>query len=172
MDLTHLTNTHSEEDDSWLINENPMLFALEWQESKATLKHYETAPLEVQPNSIRDYHLIPNIFDSHCHLDRIFNKRFHIKTKDFFSPEQITMNIFLNNLQAKGPLDALRKSYPKACFDSFEGCINVITSPLYFEKMYWEWMTSEPNVYLAIGCHPQDGNKYDEVAEFHLKNGT
>ena len=55
---------------------------------------------------------------------------------------------------------------------SFEGFINVITNPTYFDKKYWEWIVAnEPNVYLALGCHPSDASTYDEIADWQLEKG-
>ena len=51
--------------------------------------------------------------------------------------------------------------------------INVITNPAYFDIKYWEWIVAnEPNVYLALGCHPSSVSAYDEVAESELERGT
>ena len=77
----------------------------------------------------------------------------------------------MENFNGNMPFEVLRKM-PKKIPNtvSFNGCINVITNPYHFDKIYWEWLADEPNVYLAIGCHPQDSMKMKEMDFVHLEN--
>ena len=139
-----------------------------------TNRSYEIVEHRIQPYSPYSaksyYHC--NIFDSHCHLDRIYCRMFSITENQFFNLKgdpEFTAFLSKMNLEPR-PLEILKKMFPKA-FHCFEGCINVITNPFRFEKKYWEWMTLDPNIYLAIGCHPESSINYDELADLQLRNG-
>ena len=100
-------------------------------------------------------------------LDRIFNKRFGVGLDDFFQPLKNPMK---DLLESKGPLALLQSKFKKS-FNKFEGCISAITHPKYFEKKCWEWISKDPNVFLAIGCHPSQWKNYNEAAHANLKAG-
>ena len=129
-------------------------------------KHY-VGPSDKQPRD-RSSQELSNLFDSHCHLDRVFNKRFGVGFDDFYQPSKNPMK---DHLGSKGPLEDLRSRFKKS-FNKFEGCISAITHPKYFDKKHWEWMTKDPNVYLAIGCHPSQWKNFDATAHANLKTGT
>ena len=117
---------------------------------------YPKAPMDFQGlNSLRKE---ANLFDSHCHLDRVFEKLGYDSRNGFYRRD------------ASGPLECLRRDYSKL-FEKFDGCINVITSPEHFKKKYWEWLVEDPNLYLAIGCHPSDCTNYDDGSTEELEIG-
>ena len=123
--------------------------------------YFEKAPLSSQPLEIK--HTIHNIFDSHCHLDRMFYKIYG------------KYNFFIDKVPSKykGPFDFMKHEFKSKFPASFEGFINVITNPAYFDIKYWEWIvTNEPNVYLALGCHPSNVSAYDELANSQLEKGN
>ena len=93
------------------------------------------------------------LFDSHCHLDRIFSQAFQKPIADFFNsgPQQ--------------PLEILKEKYSK---EAFIECINVITNVKYFNHKYWSSFFDYPKIWLAIGCHPSECKDYDEQAEYEL----
>ena len=101
---------------------------------------------------------VANIFDSHCHLDRVFEKLGYSRYS------------FYKGHISRRPLQHLRRHY-SILFEKFEGCINVITSPEHFLKTYWEWLVVDPNLYLAIGCHPSDCMNYDDGSTKDLETG-
>ena len=122
--------------------------------------YFEKAPPSCQPLEIE--HIIPNIFDSHCHLDRMFYKLFG---KNNFYHKKVPTKY-------KGPFDFLKHEFKSKFPASFEGFVNVITNPSYFDIKYWEWIVAnEPNVYLALGCHPSSVSAYDETADWQLQKG-
>ena len=126
--------------------------------------YFEKAPISSQPLKIE--HIIPNIFDSHCHLDRMF---YQLIGKNFYL-DNLPSKYKINGLVCKNPFDFMKHEF-KSKF-SLEGFINVITNPTYFDKKYWEWIVAnEPNVYLALGCHPSDASTYDEIADWQLEKG-
>ena len=141
---------------------NPRELSLVFSSFENTI-YFGKAPLSSQPLEIE--HTIPNIFDSHCHLDRMFSK---IIGKNFSNSKYK-----INGLECKNPLDILKHEFKSKFPASFEGLINVITNPTYFDIKYWEWIVAnEPNIYLALGCHPSSVSAYDEVAESELERGT
>ena len=105
------------------------------------------------------------IFDTHCHLDRIFMKLHGTRIADFYDQKR-----FMENFD-NGPFEVLRKIpglIPNPV--PYSGCLHVITSPHFFDKTFWDWLTLEPNVYLALGCHPQDSMKMEEKDFLNLEN--
>ena len=107
-----------------------------------------------------------NIFDSHCHMDRVFYKLFGTVKGDFFDVDAFTYR-FGNY----GPLEVLKYYFKSKFTANFEGIINVITDPYFFHEKYWNWIALESNVYLALGCHPSDVHHYDEKADYELEQG-
>ena len=97
----------------------------------------------------------PKLFDSHCHIDRILCKALNQPASAFFQP-------------GPQPLQLLKEIYPTAFTSMFEGCINVITHPNQFHPKFWDWL-DEPQMYLAIGCHPENCRSYDLIAEENLR---
>ena len=95
------------------------------------------------------------LFDSHCHIDRILSRAFNKPASAFFKP-------------GPQPLQLLKDTYTMAFTSTFEGCINVITHPNQFDTKFWDWL-DEPEMYLAIGCHPENSKSYDLIAEETLK---
>ena len=95
------------------------------------------------------------LFDSHCHLDRVFGRAFNKPSSDFFKP-------------GPQPLQLLKETYPEDFTSMFEGCINVITHPNKFHTKFWDWL-DEPQMYLALGCHPENSNHYNLSAEYYLE---
>ena len=54
-----------------------------------------------------------------------------------------------------------------------KGCVNVITDPKQFPIKVWEGLDDneiqdETKIWLALGCHPENSDNYDETAERHL----
>ena len=92
-----------------------------------TKRNLILVPLEKQiltPHSIYQKML----FDSHCHLDRIFSKTFKKSVSDFYQP-------------SSQPLKKLREMYDASSFATpFEGCINIITHPKHFPTQFWDWL--------------------------------
>ena len=159
------------ENDCWPEKTKMIYFTLELP--LQTNRSYEIVERRIQPSSAKSYpYIISNIFDAHCHLDRIYCRMFSITEEQFFNlKEDPELKAFLSKMNWEPrPLEILKKMFPTA-FHCFEGCVNVITNPFRFEKNCWEWMTSDPNVYLAIGCHPQSSIHYDELADLQLRNG-
>ena len=95
------------------------------------------------------------LFDSHCHIDRILSRAFNKPASAFFKP-------------GPQPLQLLKETYTVAFTSTFEGCINVVTHPNQFDTKFWDWL-DEPEMYLAIGCHPENSKSYDLIAEETLK---
>ena len=93
-------------------------------------------------------------FDSHCHLDRVFARAFKQPTSAFYNGRY-------------QPLDVLKNAYPTAFSNAFEGCINVICHPEHFPTKVWDSL-NEPQVYLTLGCHPENSKLYDLSSEFEL----
>ncbi|GIY64097.1 putative deoxyribonuclease TATDN2 [Caerostris darwini] len=86
-------------------------------------------------------------FDSHCHLDFLFNRE---KYRGTFS-----------DYQAEN-----RKTFP----DSYRGCIAVFCKPWTFAKRnIWQKHLSEKNVWAAFGCHPHEAANYNDEVEEALK---
>lgn len=67
------------------------------------------------------------IFDSHCHLDRVFRQAFGL-------------NILDDKNKMENPIKYLAENYHFFPKEKFRGCINNITCPKYFEAKKWEWM--------------------------------
>ena len=116
---------------------------------------YPKAPKQYQ--GLNSYRKVANIFDSHCHLDRVYERLGHSRS------------VFYKGFH-KRPLLFLRYTYSKL-FEKFDGCINVITSPEHFDKKCWDWLVEDPDLYLAIGCHPSDCWDFDEKATKDLELG-
>ena len=93
------------------------------------------------------------LFDSHCHLDRVFSWTFQKPVSDFFKSG------------SQEPLALLKEKYS---INAFKECINVITNVKYFNHKYWSFFFDDPTIWLAIGCHPADCKEYDEQAEYEL----
>ena len=117
-------------------------------------KQYDQVPFSEQiltPDQLNQNFL----FDSHCHIDRILSRTFGKPASTFFQP-------------GPQPLKLLRNTYPTAFTSAFEGCINVITHPNQFQSKHWDWL-NEPQLYLALGCHPENSRDYDMQAEYDLE---
>lgn len=101
------------------------------------------------------------LFDSHCHLDRVFFKG---NSKD--------MKHFYTASAGRQILNELMDKYPSA-FDpktAFDGCIHVITHPRFFAPNQWSWiLSSHPNIWMTVGCHPSLASQFDDRAEFDLE---
>ena len=117
---------------------------------------YPKPPMNSQ--GLNSFRKVANIFDSHCHLDRVFEKLGYSRYA------------FYKGQASRRPLQHLRHKY-SILFEKFEGCINVITSPEHFLKICWEWLVEDPNLYLAIGCHPSDCMHYDDGSTKDLEKG-
>ena len=153
--------------DSWISDQTSLDFdPLLLESMEQIVTKYAVVPSEKQPKD-RSGQELSNLFDSHCHLDRVFNKRFGVGRDVFYQPLKNPMKDLLGS---KGPLEELRSRFKKS-FNKLDGCISVITHPIYFDKKHWEWMTKDPKIYLAIGCHPSQWKKYDAMAHANLKIG-
>ena len=94
------------------------------------------------------------LFDSHCHLDRVFSKALNKPASHFF------------NSRSKEPLQLLKEQYSK---EAFIECINVLSCHVkYFNHKYWSSFLDYPKIWLAIGCHPSECKDYDKQAEYEL----
>lgn len=119
--------------------------------------------LEYDLNSENVSRLGKNIFDSHCHLIRIFKQnqrriRGLKKWEDSRKPPTCR------------PLETLlkHKSVKEDFASSFEGCITVCCDPINWKIEWYEWLTQENNVYLTYGCHPAKAKFYEDCTEFEL----
>ena len=143
-----------------------LVLSLEWPNTVNDLKHFKLVPMDQLSFNVFEGIKPGSLFDSHCHLDRIFTRKFDQSSNDFYG-----VNAKLPIQHALRPLAMLKKKY-KFAFgrdpDVFEGCIHNICHPKYFSKRYWEWMTQERGLYLALGCHPQSAKTYDEVDDYEL----
>jgi hypothetical protein len=106
------------------------------------------------PNADHQVAKVANIFNTHCHIDQIFFKLNIVPGSiDFYNPISGPMKkTFSRPSNSKGPMEVLRKYKKQAHGDKFEGCINAICDPKYFEKKHWEWMTIEKDVWFTLGC--------------------
>ena len=142
----------SEESEDWpsTASESPPRIGLEIELPNRKMNH-DVVPLDAQKfnNDTLKKRLI---FDSHCHLNRIFKR--------------LGMGGFYNRRYPE-PVAFLKKKFNVA-FKKFDGCINVITNPIEFDEKYWSWM-DEFNVYQAIGCHPESAQDYDDKADYDLQ---
>jgi Tat protein secretion system quality control protein TatD with DNase activity len=117
--------------------------------------YFGVVPKNCQPQDNRVAKLA-NLFDTHCHIDKIFSSIYKAEASEFFNPYSDRMKkVFSHNSNSKGPMEVLRKHFFKSHGDKFEGCINVFTNPKFFAKKHWEWMTIEKDVWFTLGCHPQ-----------------
>jgi len=100
-----------------------------------------------------------NIFDSHCHIDRIFHKhRRELNLQNTRSPP------------ACKALETLHSdSYETNSLNSkFEGCITVCCDVERWKDNWYNWLTKEDNVWVTYGCHPANADTYDDLAECEL----
>jgi len=100
-----------------------------------------------------------NIFDSHCHLDRIFRKhRKDLKWHDKRSPPP------------SQALEILHKEYrlTEKVKSKFEGCISVCCDVERWNDEWYHWLTKEDNVWLTYGCHPANASSFEDWAESEL----
>lgn len=88
-----------------------------------------------------------NVFDSHCHLDRLFG--------DFIQEPQYYQKFKSQNADILGK--------------TFEGCITSFCQPKDWRKRPWQWILQEEGVYGAIGVHPSRAREYDQDTEDELR---
>jgi hypothetical protein len=123
-------------------------------------KQFGVVPKNCQPTD-NQMAKVANIFDTHCHIDRLFALLFEIEGNDFYNPNSYKMKKILSRqYNTKGPMELLRKMKYKAHGYKFEGCINVVCDPKFFEKKFWEWLTFEKDVWFTLGCHPKFSGRY------------
>lgn len=138
--------------------------------------------LEFFGNTVDDYNGDPNeakdanIFDSHCHLDRIFfgptNEPGLYRNIGLGLPRSTYRDMGEknnDNLPKFKPLEYLRTKFPESFGKKFEGCISVCCDPEYWEKEKMEWLMQEPDVWLTIGCHPSKAPLFTRNKELFLK---
>lgn len=138
--------------------------------------------IEFFGNTIEDYDGNPDIvnevsiFDSHCHLDRIFfGPTFqpglyrHIGLGFPLSAVKDMGEINNKNLPDFKPLEYLVSKFPEAFGNKFEGCITVCCDPEYWDSEKLEWLMQESNVWLTIGCHPSKAPLYNKEKENFIK---
>ena len=143
-----------------------LVLRLEWPNDD--FKVFEHVPLDQQEINRKKYTGQNLIFDSHCHLDRVFARLFPGESNtDFYCEKKSSKK---SPKGSNGPLTVLRNKFRFMGFDdTFEGCINIICTPKYFSKRFWEWMSNDRGLYFAIGCHPQSASYYDPFSEFDLE---
>jgi len=73
------------------------------------------------------------------------------------------------NLPNFKPLEYLRSKFPENFGQKFEGCITVCCDPEYWEDDKLNWLMQEPNVWLAIGCHPSKAPLFTKDKEAFMK---
>ena len=150
-----------------------LVLRLEWPITVNELKSFKRVPSDQQNTNRKTYTGRNLIFDSHCHLDRVFNILFTQHSSDFYTEKKASpTKKFSSSVKSNGcpgPLTVLRTKYKCVYDDNFEGCINIICHPNHFAKRNWEWMTNDPGLYFAIGCHPQSAGYFDTCSEYELE---
>ncbi|XP_041348731.1 uncharacterized protein LOC121368175 [Gigantopelta aegis] len=99
----------------------------------------------------RKYFNFPVPFiDSHCHLDLLFERSGFTGTFDEY--KQLHQDTFPEN---------------------FFGCVAIFCNPASFvpEGGLWQYLAMDykSNVYLAMGCHPKNADKFNSVSYKNLK---
>ena len=119
-----------------------------------TTTNYDTNPESVLPFKI---------FDSHCHLDRIFLDR--VKRA----------KIGLEGFDKKaGPptescLQILTEKYPEVFGKNFAGCISNCCDPENWQYSEWYFhLGRQPGVHLTFGCHPAKADMWNEEVKARL----
>lgn len=131
------------------------------------IEDYDSDPYNVQNGCI---------FDSHCHLDRIFFG----PTNEPGLYRQIGLGLPRSSVRDMGeknnqnlphfkPLEYLKSKFPETFGDKFEGCITVCCDPEYWQEEKMEWLLQEENVWLTIGCHPSKALLYNREKENFIK---
>lgn len=138
--------------------------------------------IEFFGNVIENYDCNPDvikevsIFDSHCHLDRIFfgptNEPGMYRNIGLGLPKSSAKDMGEKdnkNLPNFKPLQYLKSEFPETFGNKFEGCISNCCDPEYWESEKLEWLMQEPDVRLSIGCHPSKAPLYNKEKENFLK---
>lgn len=138
--------------------------------------------LEFFGNVIEDYDGNPdqtkdtNIFDSHCHLDRIFfgpsNQPGLYRNMGLGLPLSVERDMGERkneNLPTFKPLEYLKSKFPETFGKKFEGCITNCCDPEYWETEKLRWLMQEPEVWLTIGCHPSKAPLFTSDKQSFLK---
>ncbi|XP_070192209.1 uncharacterized protein [Littorina saxatilis] len=85
--------------------------------------------------------------DTHCHLDFLFNREPYCGTFASYR-------------------DKKKHTFPA----NFEGCVAVFCNPKSFtNESKWKPIVEEPQVWMAMGCHPKSAVDYTEWAEIGLR---
>ncbi|KAL4226813.1 putative deoxyribonuclease tatdn2 [Mactra antiquata] len=86
--------------------------------------------------------------DTHCHLDFLFNRE-----------------------NFKGTFPAYMEKHSETFPELFEGCVAVFCNPSTFTPNGGLWLevAKEPNVWIAMGCHPKMANDFTAASEYGLK---
>lgn len=86
--------------------------------------------------------------DTHCHLDFLFSREG-----------------FRGSF--RGYMDKHKETFP----EQFEGCVAVFCNPASFTPHggLWKDVAKEPNVWIAMGCHPKMATEFTSAAEAGLK---
>lgn len=140
------------------VNTN-VLKRLSWN-SPFPVLHYDHDP---------ETAITKNIFDSHCHLDRMF--RWHRKELNliFNDAKKAESHDKIPNVTALTHLKTIQNV--GRCFGSkFEGCISVCCDPELWQEKWFEWLIQDPNVWLTYGCHPGKANIFDSLHEKWMRN--
>ena len=161
-------------DDESTSTATGLVLRLEWPITVNELKNFKRVPFDQQNTNRKIYTGKNLIFDSHCHLDRVFKILFTQNSFDFYTEKKAPAIKKFSSTSSKskaagGPLTVLRTKYKCVYDENFEGCINIICHPNHFAKHNWEWMTDDPGLYFAIGCHPQNASSFDSCSEFELE---
>ncbi|XP_059092958.1 putative deoxyribonuclease TATDN2 isoform X2 [Tigriopus californicus] len=88
-----------------------------------------------------------NVFDSHCHLDRLFGDLV-LKPKYF---------------------QTFKRENAAIMGETFEGCITSFCQPRDWREKPWQCVLEEEGIYGAIGVHPSRAREYDENTEDELR---
>ena len=88
------------------------------------------------------------IFDSHCHIDRIFNKCGLTLQSD--------------------PMGILKTNFPLAFGPNFEGAIHNVINPSQYTNKDVKPFVNAPQIWLTFGCHPNFAEQYTPEARERL----
>ena len=129
--------------------------------AKASSRHdfVKTTSYDPDPSRVPDR----NIFDTHCHLDRLFLS-YKSRTKLGITE---SLPAFMKRFKA---LRFLKDRFPAAFGPKFEGCISNCCDPdTWRDRDLYEWLMAEDGVSLAFGCHPSKAHLFDASARRLLR---
>jgi len=84
-----------------------------------------------------------NVFDTHCHIDRLFGPKLYHEWFPYFRKNIVT--------KSRG-----------AYYAKFEGCITNFCDLDFIEEAPMNRLLSENGIYASIGCHPRGAQNFKE----------